>query len=108
MPCYTVKKTSVNVSAMNLELLKAGLIAAGFTVNEQQGRLSFRKNGSYRTHEYSDGKLSVEGEEVEDMVNEVKRAYSAQVIRTSMVRAGWKLNEKKSEKTVSFQASKRG
>lgn len=108
MPCYTVKKTSVNVSVMNLGQLKLGLEAAGYKVDKKGATLFFSMPGSYLVHEYGDGALSIAGDEVEGLVNEVKRAYSAQIIRSSMVRAGWKLNEKKTEKGVSFQATKRG
>lgn len=104
MPCWTVKTTNVNMGTMNLALLQAGLEAAGYTVKLEGERLIFSKDGSYRFHEYQAGQLSVSGENVEQLSNEVRRAYSAEIVRSQMSRAGWKMTKT----ATGFVANKRG
>ena len=103
MPCYTIKKTSVNVSGMDLAILLAGLKEAGFDARLDKETLIFSRKGSYLYHNYHKGTLTIAGGGVEETTAEVKRAYSAQVVRQTATRFGWKLSEKPNQ----FIAQKR-
>lgn len=108
MPCYTIKKTTVNVDAMQLSVLLDGLKAAGFDVRLDGETLSFSRKGSYNYHQYALGKLTLSGEaETETLVGDIKRAYSAQVVRVAASKFGWKLSETKTAQGVEFLAAKR-
>jgi len=94
MPCWTIKKTTVDVGKMEIKTLAAGLKAAGFDVNDDMNRLLFSRSGSTWYHTYKDGVLTLQGQNVEGITAEVKRAYSAQVVRQTAERFGWKLSSK--------------
>ena len=113
MPCYTIKKTSVNVSTMDLSILAEGLRAAGFDVRHDQEKqsLDFAKSGSYLYHHYANGVLTVAGNRLtntpafaEHVTGEVKRAYSAQTVRHAAQQFGWKLSTQNQHQ---FVATKR-
>ena len=95
MPCWTIKKTTVNVSAMNLTTLAEGLKAAGFDVRQETDSLVFARAWSYRYHRYANSEIIIEGTEaVEELTQEVKRAYSAQVVRQTAKQFGWNVQVK--------------
>ena len=102
MPCWTIKKTTVNVDTMNVAILAEGLRAAGFAVNtEVKDRVLFSKAGSTWYHTYEAGKLTIDRDpEVERLTAEVKRAYSAQVVRSTAEKFGWKVQAKENKQFV--------
>ena len=104
MPCYTVKKTTVNVSNMDLDVLAAGLKAAGFDVKQEGASFIFSRKGSYLYHSFKAGALELSGNDVEALTAEVKRAYSAQVVRQTAERFGWKTSTKDNQQ---FMVQKR-
>jgi hypothetical protein len=114
MPCDTIRKTTVLVTGMHKQILVDGLLAAGFDARlTESGQVVFCKRGSYLYHTYADGKLEINGVgsavigQVEDFVSEVKRAYSAQVVRATAAKFGWTLKETKTAKGVQFEALRR-
>jgi hypothetical protein len=114
MPCDTIRKTTVLVTRMDKQILLDGLRAAGFDARlTESGQVMFCKRGSYLYHTYSDGKLDINGVgsavigQAEDFIAEVKRAYSAQVVRSTAIRFGWTLKETKTAKGVQFEAMRR-
>jgi ribonuclease HIII len=94
MPCWTIKKTSVNVSYMQISILEAGLKEAGFDVRKDQGGLLFSKANSTRFHRFEKGVLMLDGSNVDSLTNEVKRAYSVQAVKQTAQQFGWKVNTK--------------
>ena len=98
MPCYTIKKTTVNVSTMDVATLIDGLTAAGFDTRLDEKTVVFYRDGFY--HTYHNGVLTLASRNVEGLTTEVKRAYSAQIVRQSAKQFGWKLNEKTNQQFV--------
>ena len=107
MPCWTIKKTVVDVGKMNVEILTAGLKAAGFFIGStQQGMLTFAGQIGEHKYEIATGKLLIDPRQnAEALTAEVKRAYSAQVVRQTANRFGWKLSSKPN--TNQFVAQRR-
>lgn len=104
MPCYTIKKTSVNVSTMDLTILLDALKGAGFDARLDQRTIIFSKQNTNLYHTYHNGVLTIAGRNVEDLTGEVKRAYALGVVRSTMQKHGWKTDQK----TVNnFVATKR-
>jgi len=104
MPCYTIKKTQVNVAKMDLDILVDALKAAGFAAKLDQKTIVFSKSGSYLYHNYHNGVLSITGGDVEAITAAVKQAYSAGVVRKAASQFGWKLSSKDNQ---TFVAQKR-
>ena len=105
MPCWTVAKSEVKLAGMNPELLKAALAALGFKVNESE--YSKRFNASLSADRFSDGTsgvVSLDGtvtvnassratDALGKVVNEVKRAYSVQVVQAASKKFGWNVKQ---------------
>ena len=103
MPCDTVRTVTLDLTVADNEVLLRGLKAAGFTVYEQRVGISARsKSGALIT--IANGKASVE-EGDEAVVNEVKRAYSNEAVRTAAKRFGW--TTKQDAKTGAVTLSRR-
>lgn len=100
MPCYTIRKTSVNVSNMNLDVLEAGLKAAGFDVTRQGESLIFARSGSYLYHSYEGKRLTISGNDVEAITAEVKQAYSVGAVKRAANQFGWKLSTKDNQQFI--------
>lgn len=108
MPCWTVRKTTVDIEKMRVEILSDGLAADGFDVKLEGERLTFALKGTYLYHSYENGRLTLSGGQPEEVVARIKRAYSAQAVRVAANQFGWKLGAaKKSEQGVQFTAEKR-
>lgn len=89
MPCDTRREVTVELKVADEKILIDGLFAAGFNVNSIAGGLYVNKGR--RRGELKNGKITVlEGDE--SIVNEIKRAYSGEVVRQSAKRFGWTLN----------------
>ena len=96
MPCDTINRMSVNLElrADNREHLEAALRNLGYQVIDRNGVLTFYGNGVTGTFE--NGKLKINGRDndVERFdVNEVKRAYSGEVVKAGMKKCGWKVSK---------------
>ena len=118
MPCWTVQESTIELHNPNSKLLRRALKAAGFTnhrhvyarrgielvaVGFSMDRFADRASVTLR-----DGRVIVAGAETTDLValtSEVKRAYSAQVVRTASQRFGWTV---KQVGTNRYQAQRRG
>jgi hypothetical protein len=105
MPCYQVRKTTVDAQTMKPDILAEALKQAGFDASQDgAGRVVFTKKGSYQYHWWEAGQLKISGSNAAEMVNEVKRAYSAQVVRSAAQQFGWKASEKQQGQ---FEVTKR-
>src|SRR5574343_1897907 len=91
MPCDTVQKSTVRFNFRTDRILL-------FTALEQMGERPVLQNGIIRfrsgSYDCRTGQMAISGygEESEKM-NEVKRAYSAQVVQRQARRFGWRLKE---------------
>lgn len=100
MPCFTRREVPVEVTvafkADNKSILIAGLTAAGFTVTRlSDKRISAVLSPATRGAiiDIEKGQVTVnEGQTY--LVNEIKRAYSVEVVKTAAKRFGWSLTNK--------------
>lgn len=105
MPCYQVRETKVDAMTMQPAILVEGLKAAGFDASlDGEGRVVFTKRGGYQYHWWQAGRLVIRSNNAEEVINEVKRAYSAQTVRMAAQQFGWKVSEKQQNQ---FMVTKR-
>lgn len=90
MPCYTVQKSKVEFLAKStdMNLLANALRGLGFSVTQTPEGLSFEKAGFSGSYASNSGCLQLD--ESWDG-NEVKRAYSTQVVESQARKFGWRL-----------------
>lgn len=90
MPCYSVQKSKVEFLAKSTDtkLLADALRGLGFSVTQTAQGLSFEKAGLSGSYASNSGCLQLD--ESWDG-NEVKRAYSAQVVESQARKFGWRL-----------------
>jgi len=106
MPCWTTASSQINLQNANRELLKAALAAIGFTnLHENDEYARMRGNGAVLTMDrfadstsvtvMANGTVTVTSARADRNMtalgNEVKRAYSGQVIQSAAKRFGWML-----------------
>jgi hypothetical protein len=96
MPCDTIQTTNVSFTLenTNLDLLEKALVGLGFNVTKQSnGRLVFYGRERNENGSFKDGKFQVNysAYRTEFDINQVKRAYSQQVVQNTAQRYGWKL-----------------
>lgn len=93
MPCDTIQRSKVdfNLHATDLNLLKLALEHMGFRVGHLQNGLKFT-NGYDIDGQFSNGKLTVQSRGQFD-INNLKRAYSTEVVKSSADLYGWTLEE---------------
>lgn len=93
---------------MDKPLLLAALKALGYEVTEQGNAILFSASGSYRVHRYENGKLVLQN--VNDstaFANEIKQAYSREVVKSTAARFGWNVKQNPLNKN-SFVVQRRG
>jgi hypothetical protein len=83
MPCWTVNEARVNIGAANLDLLEQALKTMGHRVTRQGETLYFGDGYSYTR---STQELRIPRAE---MANEIKRAYSAEIVLSQAKRFNW-------------------
>lgn len=93
MPCDTIRTNSVELTAVNKDLLVKGLAAAGFQAVERTGEV-------VRAYDPQTNQVFVvAGGQVrlragtEALADRVKRAYSAEAIREAARRVRWQQEE---------------
>lgn len=106
MPCWTVCTSTINLQNADLKLLEAALQAIGFSnVNKDNAYARERGKGTIFTADRFADRTSVtvmpngtvnvtsaaRGADMVVLGNEVKRAYSGQVIQSAATRFGWLL-----------------
>lgn len=106
MPCYSVEESGIKVTAnTNPDLLKKALEELGYTVTKIGGTLTFANYQLGRRGTFQNGELSVKtnmGAAVDQ--DEIRRAYSAQVVMSAAKRFGWQV---KQTSPTQFQVSRR-
>ena len=98
MPCYTDREVTVELNVADPNLLTAGLKAAGFTVQTTPRGFYVTNSKGQQAH-VRDGKITTTGS-AQSIINEIKRAYSGEVVRTAAKRFGWTLNKTSQTNTV--------
>ena len=99
MPCWTKRTTTVALEAADFEVLKRGLLAAGFTLAEGQSGKALLVAKGERTATIVNGRVQVRRDD-EDLVNEIKRAYSREAVKTAAKRFGYTVAQDKVKGTL--------
>jgi hypothetical protein len=105
MPCYSRVSSSVEFGdGTDAGLLAKALQSLGYIVGRAGPALRF--SGLGRSGLYQNGQLTVNGssELTTDQVNEIKRAYSAEVVKSAAQRFGW---QAKQQSPTQFQVTRR-
>lgn len=91
MPCYTVQKSKVEFLAKSTDtnLLADALRDLGFSVTQTSEGLYFEKAGISGSYASDSARLQLD--ESWDG-NELKRAYSTQVVESQARKFGWRLH----------------
>lgn len=100
MPCDEVRTTIVNLQVADLDILEGALKSAGYDVNRQGAVLTFSQKGRYDYHRFANGQLQMQGENVEQLANEIRRHYSLELVQRTAARFGWKINKKSEDQFV--------
>jgi hypothetical protein len=93
LPCWTVRETSVELDAADPDILRRGLEAAGFELSNYGNALLVMRSGQI-VAEIENGRVTVNRGDTA-IVNEVKRAYSAEVVKIAAKRFGYSLTTNK-------------
>lgn len=93
MPCWTVRETSVELAAADPDILRRGLEAAGFELSMYGSALLVMRGGQI-VAELENGRVTVNRGDT-GIVNEIKRAYSAEVVKVAAKRFGYSLTTNK-------------
>lgn len=96
MPCDTVSRSTIDMAKANPDILERALKQMGFNVTKTQTGLQFSKFGVSGT--FAKDKLNItarQGHELE--TNEVKRAYSVELVKTATSRFGWTMKQQKDQ-----------
>jgi hypothetical protein len=95
MPCDTVQLNSVDldVAAKNPALLRKALEAMGArNIRLDSGRAYFTTAEGYSVS-VSGGQLQTAADNPEEIASLVKRSYSAEVVKFTAARNGWKVQQ---------------
>jgi hypothetical protein len=111
MPCYTIRRVSVELQAANKEMLIQGLKAAGFNVREVSGYIdvsipSKERAGRTLSGRIVDGQISFQDGDAE-IVNRVKQAYAGEAVRRASKQYGWDLRADGNKQEQGFVARRR-
>jgi hypothetical protein len=113
MPCWSVQTSTINLSGADPELLKKALVTLGFRLNDSQYSYNVRTGAQFSADRFSDstsvvmeanGTVTVRAStldagRVEVLTREVKRAYSAEVVKSASVRFGWTVQQTTNART---------
>lgn len=92
MPCDTINRVGLAMPNVDPTILAAALKAAGYTATIAGKMVSFYKGAVSGT--YQNGKIDMRASRmggaasIDDATNEIRRAYSAEVVRMSARRFG--------------------
>ncbi len=88
MPCYATYNISVELTGMHPEILKRAIASLGYEPIETSSGLHFSCQG--RDVRIQGGSISLDPSQI-GLVNEIKRAYSRQVIQIAAQQYGMEL-----------------
>ena len=87
MPCDQIRVSTVNIGKLNPEPLIAALTTLGLTPIHSGNMIRFGRGESY---DIATGTMKIG---VRYSTNEIKQAYSAEVVKSQAKKFGWKLTE---------------
>lgn len=89
MPCYTIQTVSVNLGKANLDLLEQALkvLYPNTVYRSAPNRIRFNNGESYDADTQELKIRSADGAKL------IKRAYSAEVVKSQAKRFGWQIKE---------------
>lgn len=82
MPCYQQRTMSIDLGKLDPVLLGEAMDDLGY-------------NKYFYTYDAAAGRISLEGSAADLSIDEIKRAYSAQVVKQTAKRFGWKITQTK-------------
>jgi nitrate reductase beta subunit len=88
MPCYSITQVQLLLEKANVDLLKKALEGLGYLGLHKDGEKRLYWNGGM--YNKDSGKLTVRED---NRVSEIKKAYSAEVVKAQAKRFGWQLKE---------------
>jgi hypothetical protein len=94
MPCWTRRTTTVELAAADPEVLRRGLLAAEFTITAESDGVLAVNSRDGRGATIARGQVRVlRGDEC--VINEIKRAYSQEVVKSAAKRFGYTITTNK-------------
>ena len=103
MPCDQISYTTVDIDKMDGPLLVEALHALGYTPTRNGAAIQFGP------HRYEAGRLTFRNmneSAQQALVNQIKQAYSTEVVKATAVRFGWALKPTTKNK-FAFTATRR-
>jgi hypothetical protein len=102
MPCYVVQTTSVEISIKNVDLFKSVLEKLGYYVfmTDDKNFLSVNKEGVNRITFNLKTQTAQVGRYQQERLNEMKRAYSLEVVKQIAKKKKWAIKMKAKNKMV--------
>mgnify|MGYP001601134242 CR=1 FL=1 len=110
MPCDQVRTTTVDVEKMDGPLLIEALRLLGYQAGKQGTAIEFFTATSRNRHRYENGRLTfanMEAAEQATTINQIKQAYSGEVVKATAARFGWELKKNPLNK-FSYTAIRKG
>lgn len=87
MPCYTVKRMSIEFQQQNHELLRKAIEELGWVITGSSvNTVDFYVNGSYVS--IGGGKIRLD-QGMEHVIDTLKREYTKQAVKKATSRYGW-------------------
>jgi len=83
MPCFTVQRMSVKIEAADRDLLEAAIKRLGLSYIRDGNDFSIKGISITRSQAW------LESPAYQDKLNEIKRAYSQQVVHKTMMQKKW-------------------
>lgn len=107
MPCHSRQYSTIDFGeATDVSLLAKAFTALGYTVKQTGKALVLDNTTTGTTGTFENGKLGLTTGQWASLpvdLNEIKRAYSAEVIKSAATRFGWKV---KSPEANKFQVTR--
>lgn len=95
LPCWTIQSSEVSfdLEHTDINLLKLALEGLGYNVIQNKEGLLFNKPGITGTYNATTGKINADVRSGLQLgVNEVKRAYSKEIVRFTAKKFGWSIS----------------
>ena len=99
MPCDTVNTVSLNLDKTDFETMLRALEALGKSPQVQGDKIHFTGRSGYGWTYTRGGQLDMRGTRTnyDDEINEIKRGYSAEIIRGQAKKFGWQVTPQESQ-----------
>lgn len=93
MPCDTIRTTQIDMGKLDAPTLTTALNRMGLGATNHQGLVSF-SGGTYNVATGQlDARSNRRGFNADSLKNNIRKAYSGEVIRSQAKRFGWQVKE---------------